>query len=94
MSIYQAIQYEQEKKYQKRKEQIRDILSKEDAEKIKAVIDSESMITKFGIFSGIFGQNQFTKKYRKINTRIQKHRRKKKRSLRKKNFCKRKRKKS
>jgi hypothetical protein len=46
-SIYQAFQYEQEKKHQKRKEWIRGILSEEDAEKIKVATGSEKMMVKF-----------------------------------------------
>ena len=41
------MQYDHEKKYQKRKEWIREILSKEDAEKIQIIVSSERMMIKF-----------------------------------------------
>jgi len=41
------MQYDYEKKYQKRKEWIRGILIKEDAEKIQTIVSSERMMIKF-----------------------------------------------
>ena len=47
IKLQQAMQYDHEKKYQKRKEWIRGILSKEDAEKIQTIVSSERMMIKF-----------------------------------------------
>ena len=47
MKLRQAIQYNYEKKYQKRKEWIRGILSKEDTEKIQTIVSSERKMIKF-----------------------------------------------